>query len=1585
MADSLVIASTFELMMGDLGPVMSTIPGLENTTIALDDQNDKFDLGTHQPTVDILASLITDGERPQGRRSSNRILSIPIAIISDTRDNLSYAREMVFRLADQESFTTRYTRDGSSAPMILDCWRAEPADVTYQPVVEQQFACQLVLNFEALPFGRSDSPNSISFKSPAAGTAAPPGPILVDGFNTVQANWPVPWKVSPVCVSGDNSLQTVANGNLSNAWYRSFFNSNLDLTSGGAGLNNVFQFWAGFGSQLYYNNWANHQSEITFSIKLYDINNNTLSAVHHNTFQHSNNLGQPKWTNVSCRIPAADPVFDYTRCTSYEIRCYNHLESGNPWLKDSTLFLCGLFAASPSSSVQNVTRGSIYQVNGVEGSVHTPVSIAATQKPGTSVTTVNYSGSGVTNFIPPAGVIAASVNYAIGPGGPGGPNNTDNAGGGGAEQIFNPSVPVTPGSTYPINNPAAVPACITGAFAGAFTQCGSYSTASPITGITQNFTAAVAVGNSVFFQLVLPASPVAFNGTLTVADNAGNGNYTLIANSIAPDGTFVATYALFNIQHAIAISNTYTISMSPTQLGATLLVNYAPGLLSSLPMAANAGSLASGYVSDGQWIDTVNSEPATGNVNTAFWTDTGCTTAVNTAAASGGLSSQSLQATSTVSTGTASITSGVIPVDASAPILIDLIARVTASGNRSVTVGYNWLNAAGGVITGSSFSMTFVNGVWDLASQLSGFSTSLTPASGTRSVQYSVSWSPTAVGETIDIQAVGPRLAGADNPAYIAIVGNNSGIDYNTAPPGWTHVANYGNSATLGADIFYIKTAGIGGGIFGSPTLYASAIPWSAAIVRVSDMAGWSGFIADNGVRVIAHGGQPGSLSSTAGGLGGFGSNAPVHFNGGNGATSPGVAGGGGGSSAGSSTATAVDDTDGTIAYSSTAAVPYQITADWSSSSYTNFGYYGYFYYRSLNNVTINGNITINPQMTSNDTIAVVVVASENQPTVVLQDTQGNSYSHISNATIGGGSGLQAQLFISTSHNALSAGDQISVNANASNSDSYAVQAYIIKGGANVSGKTVSSSFTGTSSSPTITGLTGGPNAHFGITFATDKVVTTLDSLPSESIGNAEYTKNIPSADESFGTINTGGILQAFWKNAGGSSTTFALTRPTSGTVGYAFTTFTTASTNWSIGTNSAYRGGTSHIAASSGLRAVITVSGTHFQIVGKKGPDQGVMLVSVDGGSFVSADNYRSVAAYQQVLFDTGTLASGSHTITIVNSGTSNPSSSNILIDIDGYNTVTAGSGGAGSNASGSTGGSAGSGAGAGGNGATSAGNGSAGTAPGGGGGGGDGSGHVGGASGAGAVSLSYSGVVPTYKTLLLHRPFIDGSRTLLPYIACQKTSVPTSDMVQGIYPNVPPHFQGTYSFMIAGTFNTPANARTVTVTVNEFESAPGGVLPSATSTQSVSKTFKPNDPIPLGAPNGMITIGELTLPNKDIPPDNTTAVYQVIIASTNSSDVITDVMMLDTMGQTVQINEATGYSTMYIDEPTPDRDIGRIMGSQYDRNYAISIMDSAFPSGGPLTLEPGDNILFAYCVEGAPALVASYFPRYFIDRTAS
>jgi hypothetical protein len=155
-----------------------------------------------------------------------------------------------------------------------------------------------------------------------------------------------------------------------------------------------------------------------------------------------------------------------------------------------------------------------------------------------------------------------------------------------------------------------------------------------------------------------------------------------------------------------------------------------------------------------------------------------------------------------------------------------------------------------------------------------------------------------------------------------------------------------------------------------------------------------------------------------------------------------------------------------------------------------------------------------------------------------------------------------------------------------------------------------------------------------------------------------------------------------------------------------------------------------------------------------------------------------------------------------------------------------------------------------------------------------------------------------------------------------------------------------------------------------------PGG--PS--SNQIVTRTFTPSTDIS----NGIVVVGELTLPGKDIPPDNVTMFHTAGITDSNLNDQWLDILLMDTQGQTVIINTAQSYAAFYLDEPDSARDIGRTLGSATDRTQAISVLDSSFVSGGPLTVDPGDNVLFVYSISGTPALVASYSPRWILDRTS-
>ncbi|MEV6927222.1 hypothetical protein AB0M46_22350 [Dactylosporangium sp. NPDC051485] len=88
-----------------------------------------------------------------------------------------------------------------------------------------------------------------------------------------------------------------------------------------------------------------------------------------------------------------------------------------------------------------------------------------------------------------------------------------------------------------------------------------------------------------------------------------------------------------------------------------------------------------------------------------------------------------------------------------------------------------------------------------------------------------------------------------------------------------------------------------------------------------------------------------------------------------------------------------------------------------------------------------------------------------------------------------------------------------------------------------------------------------------------------------------------------------------------------------------------------------------SHVA---GATATFRFSGTQVALRAVRDVDQGIMTVSVDGGPAQRVDNYAPARNASGVVWTSAVLASGSHTITIVNTGTKNSTSSGINIALD-------------------------------------------------------------------------------------------------------------------------------------------------------------------------------------------------------------------------------------------------------------------------------------------------------------------------------
>src|SRR5882672_7751767 len=145
MADSLTIGDSIEL----LGLVPSTIPQCAGAIFTL---ADPFDFGAPQPTPDLTASMILDGEAVHGRRASNRTMSVPVVIRAPNRRVLDAARETLMAAIDSQQWVLIYTMDPGGGltplPLVFDCQRADATVVHWSLLRHKQLVSDVVLSFQ---------------------------------------------------------------------------------------------------------------------------------------------------------------------------------------------------------------------------------------------------------------------------------------------------------------------------------------------------------------------------------------------------------------------------------------------------------------------------------------------------------------------------------------------------------------------------------------------------------------------------------------------------------------------------------------------------------------------------------------------------------------------------------------------------------------------------------------------------------------------------------------------------------------------------------------------------------------------------------------------------------------------------------------------------------------------------------------------------------------------------------------------------------------------------------------------------------------------------------------------------------------------------------------------------------------------------------------------------------------------------------------------------------------------------------------------------------------------------------------------
>src|SRR5580704_11354362 len=455
MTSSLVLGQSIELL-GAEGGVPSLIPACAGAIFLLADDG-SYDLGAAQPTADFVASLILDGERPFGRRASNRTITLPVKIVAPAGNLqlLAAAREVLGQVTDQDVWTITWTRDpgtGTRLPLVLDCFRAQPSKPVYAPLNEAQGVMYVTLTIPALPYGRSDVQYTPAFTGAVPQTPTPPpppAPVILDSFATIsgpQFSQSTQCAVGPFTACWDPDSFGDPGGQVTPLTYSAKFTSPLNLTSMTA-----LQLWFGLGSRWYPQlEYPGRVHGVSVQVTLTDTSGASISMSRGNLRLPVTPVAQgPVFTRISVPMPAASPVFLYNSVASYTLTCVNRQDRGIPRLSWCTAYLDALTAVPSTQTVTPVTRGNLYTLYGLLGTARAPASLSFAQPPTAGPpATITATGAGTDTVRALTAWLKVEAWAAGGAGA--GETGTGVGGGGGAGEYAREDIfPCVPGQVIP--------------------------------------------------------------------------------------------------------------------------------------------------------------------------------------------------------------------------------------------------------------------------------------------------------------------------------------------------------------------------------------------------------------------------------------------------------------------------------------------------------------------------------------------------------------------------------------------------------------------------------------------------------------------------------------------------------------------------------------------------------------------------------------------------------------------------------------------------------------------------------------------------------------------------------------------------------------------------------------------------------------------------------------------------------------------------------------------------------------------------------------------------------------------------------
>lgn len=1556
--DSLVIDGLLELMGGAPG-VQSLLPELVDpvsgrgamfriaapggvVNVGTGTSAGPYDLGTPQPTSDIIENLLLDGERPKGKRASNRVITVPVLIFAPSLTTLAAARETLLSVIDQQTFKMYWRSAESGLTQEYDCFRASQSTVTYgfnyNRPAGQSWALSVVnISLPAAPYARSgqDGVEIVNFTDGTLDAGKVTAQQVVDNFSSVNASSDGggKWLLNTAyAFGGSQSARYEAPVPMKMPWAPATY-AKTGLSLNLTGLQ-VIAAWIG---QSYDTQWPlqkNFTSNLTMSWTLTDGTGKTISfSGRQDKCPWGANPNRPVWTRVGAQIPQGlkKSVFDYSNVTGYKIRITNWSGSGTSGYVRMHAWLSQVVAMAKSTKWVTTPHGSVYSVFGLNRMARSPVS-AEIQLASLNPVTVELTKTGA--WTVPAKVTSV-FGEAFGAGGGGASVNDQTnlyaAGGAGGEYAAEPLISVIPGTLVPFQIGAGGAGGNVVARSALFLKPGKNTWTCPggvsvINVYSWGGGAAGAAGGGgggagAFTQGTINVTP-GVTYTFDVGPG-GKANYgTLSRDQATRHGGDTVVRGDTGSIHAHGGTSPLTgssvggpggLKWTTAETGTTLAGAQAGGNGGKSPGGAGGG----GGGAPNQSLARNNGLDSPKGSNNY---------------GSGGPGAPALIPASYLGMPSNYVGSGGKGADVGGKPASGVAPGGGGGGGYSRDVNNNGGSGADGaiVLTWNQNLGTPVNGGNTIFGQTGLTSKVLTAHGGSTPANNSAAGSAGGTGSTNTVHKDGGKggLAGNFKNYLNRVNGNPTNLfsllfqGFVTGTGGSTAASGVAQGTGV-AIATILATTGI-------DVTNTNAVTDSAG--NVYDYVG-SAVLPTFGYTVYYFAARVGSAITTSTTL----TIAPQ-----------------------AATQTFIVEWHGSNYYSDVDTA--NLTTATGTSSVP-----------SVSNVNPDPGVHKGMFTTFYNNSTATISTDAPDPASKLTGTDaGSKYNLGAIETAHYIKEIPGSPTASSTTVALSASvPWAALSLPLIPMDTASPYVMKIGPGTSSTGTTCVYSFNANDYP-----ITGGFGYMMAVVQSAGAMGTTSFTDPS---GNVWTQKGTVTIGSSVFRIYTAPCLNSYTM---ASTVTF------------------------NDSTSQAHRLDLYYVPGAVGVDVAYTNTGTGTSATlnGASGNSADHLKVyvfanastvdpTVDPAAWVSltAESNGALHNTPYMLRETGRT---NDTATVTYAG----STAWGAIGLHFNTTVTSGSGGSSGGPGGAgndgtdSGGSSweGGGKGANGLGATS-GNGVDGAVPGGGGSGAAGIPGAstplsaeGGSGGAGLVRLTYQPPLRTFNDLIIHRPGDGAKHTLNPLVM-----IPPNDPPDGREYNVLPlvtghnaEFQGTYSvLLVANAWNsaTSGTSRRISVTVNQYTSANG----SAVSVQATRVVTPDTDII-----NGYVDMGTLTLPIKDYDVSNDNIRYTVSVHDTDTGDSFQDLLLLDVSGQTFLVNIAPGtagdnvYSSFYIDEPTYDRALGQVLGTSHGRPQAISVFDMAMNTGGPLYLESGENLLLVYSTGGAPNLGLSYDPRWHTDR---